>query len=139
MDWFATEFVNYISVLPVILSWPSLNKPSWSLANLTFDREELTAAAYSGLPIMALVISCLAAMVIGGPGAVAFPVPALLWCGLSYPVFPTSVLALLFGCWSLIVISAGYFPNSLGATDEMSLISIRLGTSLITLGSGLID
>lgn len=125
--WFATEFVNYLAILPVILAWP--------LSRVTTDKTEVTdsLSAYSGLPVAALVLSCLAAMIIGGPGAIAFPVPALLWCGLVYAVFPTAVLTLIFGCWALIIISAGYLPNLIGPADEMSLVSIRLGASLIAL------
>lgn len=139
--WFATEFVNYITILPVMLSWPG--KLSWQLGKPTAgwatfdwaatDKAVASPAAYSSLPVVALVLSCVVSVVIGGPGAVAFPVPALLWCGLVYPVFPTAVVSLLFGCWALIAISAGYLPTSIGVADEMTLISIRLGASLITL------
>ncbi len=131
--WFATEFVNYLTILPVILSWP-FNRVTPEKSGMT-ELKEMAAslAAHSGLPVAALVLSCLAAMIIGGPGAIAFPVPALLWCGLIYPVFPTAILTLLFGSWALIAISAGYLPNSTGPIDEMSLVSIRLGASLIAL------
>lgn len=139
--WFATEFVNYITILPVMLSWPG--KLSWQSGKVaagwtTFDwsateRAADSPAAYSSLPVVALVLSCVVSVIIGGPGAVAFPAPALLWCGLVYPVFPTAVVSLLFGCWALIAISAGYLPTSIGVADEMTLISIRLGASLITL------
>ena len=33
-----------------------------------------------------LLVSCVVAALVGGPGVLAFPVPALLWCGLAYPV-----------------------------------------------------
>lgn len=133
--WFATEFVNYIAILPVILSWPAMN----ALAGPFRKGRAYRAASVrlpslrSVLPVMALVLSCLAGVVIGGPGAVAFAVPALLWCGLAYPVFPTAVLTFLVGWWSLIAISIGYYPTSVGLTDEMSLVSIRLGASLVAL------
>lgn len=132
--WFATEFVNYVVILPVILSWPSSGKLTWPFGKVIPDRAELASpAAPTVLPVVALVLSCMAALAIGGPGAVAFPVPALLWCGLVYPVFPTAVLTLLFGCWSLIAISIGYLTTGTGAADEMTLVSIRLGASLIAL------
>jgi len=121
--WFATEFVNYIAILPVILS-----APGWlPLQQRIRDPKSLRAADIP--PAAALLVSFLAAAMIGGPGAIAFPVPALLWCGLVYPVFPTAVLTLLFGVWTLAVISAGYVPTQ--THDEMALISLRLGISLI--------
>jgi len=121
--WFATEFVNYVAILPVILS-----APTWSDL-----RQRLQASpalrAVDIPPAAALVASFLAAAMVGGPGAIAFPVLALLWCGLVYPVFPTAVLTLLFGVWTLVVISAGYVPAQIH--DEMALVSLRMGISLI--------
>jgi len=121
--WFATEFVNYVAIVPVILSAPSWPiNPHWTWPSLSFKATKL-------LPLAALLVSFVAAAVIGGPGAIAFPVPALLWCGLVYPVFPTAVLTLLFGFWTLVVISTGSVPAQMH--DEMALVSLRLGISLI--------
>ena len=124
--WFATEFVNYIALLPVILTAPHytsfrnfLRPEQWKSANF--------------IPAAALAVSCLAATIIGGPGALAFPVPALLWCGLTYSVFPTAVSTLLFGLWTLVVISARYLPEFPPEFDAMTLASMRMGTSLIAL------
>ncbi len=121
--WFATEFVNYVAILPVILSAPG----RLVLRQRIQDSKSLRAADI--LPAAALILSFLAAALIGGPGALAFPVPALLWCGLVYPVFPTAVLTLLFGIWTLVVISEGYVPTQ--TYNEMALVSLRLGISLI--------
>ena len=133
--WFTTEFINYLTILPAILSWPYPGRLLSALRRFLSGREGWANASFarSTLPVAALVLSCLLALIIGGPGAVAVPVPALLWCGLAYPVFATAVLTLLFGCWSLIVISSGYLPNSIGIADEMTLVSIRLGTSLVAI------
>ncbi len=131
--WFATEFINYVAILPVILTWPPDIRLAWPFGKANAGGAGLSASrsARFGLPVLALVLSCVAAQVVGGAGTLAFPVPALLWCGLAYAVFPTAVLTLLFGCWALLAIAAGYFQNSIGATDETALISIRLGASLI--------
>jgi PAS domain S-box-containing protein len=135
LQWFATEFINYIAILPVILSWPASGKLSFPFGKAVADDagSARPSPLYAALPVLALVLSCVTALLVGGPGAVAFPVPALLWCGLTYAVFPTAVLGLLFGCGSLIAISAGYFSNAMGAPDAMPLVAIRLGASLITL------
>ncbi len=123
--WFATEFVNYVAILPVILS-----APGWlPLRQRIEDSKSFRVADIP--PAASLMLSFLATALIGGPGAIAFPVPALLWCGLVYPVFPTTVLTLLFGVWTLIVISAGYVPTQI--YDEMALVSFRIGISLIAI------
>lgn len=121
--WFATEFVNYVAILPVILSapkWQNLRLPVLFNASLRWR---------NFLPAFSLLLSFAAADLIGGPGALAFPVPALLWCGLAYPVFVVAVLTLLFSGWALVVISAGYGAAQSGG--EMALVSLRLGISLI--------
>lgn len=123
--WFATEFVNYVAILPVILS-----APAWSdLRGRLLAPPALRKADI--LPVAALAVSLAAAAIIGGPGALAFPVPVLLWCGLVYPIFPTAVLTLLFGMWTLLVISGGYVPSRLD--DKMAVTSFRLGVSLIAI------
>lgn len=123
--WFATEFVNYVTILPVILSFPATSDWRRRL------RKPLALRKVDIPPASALLASFAAAAFIGGPGAIAFPVPALLWCALVYPVFATAVLTLLYGIWTLVVISAGYFPTPLH--DENALVSLRLGVSLVAI------
>ncbi len=121
--WFATEFVNYVAILPVLLSLPSLSTMKHRVTDTLLPRKS------DYFPAAALIVSFALAVIIGGPGAIAFPVPALLWCGLAYPVFPTAVLTFLYGVWTLVVISSGYVPAQIH--DEMTLVSLRLGISLI--------
>ncbi|RMX03477.1 sensor domain-containing diguanylate cyclase [Corticibacter populi] len=121
--WCATEFANYAAVLPVILAAPDQLRWRQRLQ----DSKSLRAADIP--PVAVLLLSFMVAAWIGGPGAIAFPVPALLWCALVYPVFPTAALTLLFGVWTLGFISAGYVPAH--PDDEMMLVSWRLGISLI--------
>nr|WP_312846568.1 GGDEF domain-containing protein [Sphingopyxis sp. PET50] len=80
------------------------------------------------LPVVALALSCLLAAIVGGPGAIAFPVPALLWCGLTYRVFGAALLTFLYGNWALVVLAGGT-----GADAEMTMISIRLGAALVAI------
>lgn len=124
--WFAAEFVNYVAILPVILAAPAVRLADWR----AMWRAWLAIPLRTVLPAMTLAASCLAVLVIGGPGAIAFPVPALLWCGLTYAVFPTALLTLASSSWVLVMISDG-FVDALMGMDEMVLVSLRLGVSLI--------
>ncbi|GAB2185817.1 GGDEF domain-containing protein [Roseibium sp. LAB1] len=126
--WSTTELVNYISFLPVILSAPRLGRTHTDLAGLiTRLRQE------KRIPLILLLMSCAAGAVVGGPGAIAFPVPALLWCGLVFSVFPTAILTLFIGVWGLVILSNGLGDGSSQQLDVMTLISIRLGISLVAL------
>lgn len=121
--WFATEFVNYVTILPLLLAAPSFGALPGAM------REGLRALPTAGiLPIVALALSCLLAAIVGGPGAIAFPVPALLWCGLTYRVFTVAILTLLYGNWALIVLA-----SRTGVDAEMMMISIRLGAALVAI------
>ena len=127
--WFATELVNYITILPVVLAatWPVLRMRQTD--RLSARPTRLAAL----LPICALILSCVAAIVVGGPGALAFPVPALLWCGFVYAVFPTTIIVLAFGLWSAVAISIGSASGLFSPHNEMALASVRLGAALVAL------
>ncbi|WP_229447134.1 GGDEF domain-containing protein [Nitratireductor sp. B36] len=122
--WFVTEFANYVAILPVILTIRLFSFPQGI---------SLKRLAYLALPLLALLFSCFASFEIGGPGALAFPVPALLWAAIVYPRFVTILLTSAFSFWSLIALSADLFNYMAGASAENALISMRLGVSLITL------
>lgn len=125
--WFATELVNYITILPVLLSARPFKLADGSEGIFSRYRE-----ASSVYPVIALVLSCVVAMTVGGPGAIAFPVPALLWCGLVFPVFGTALLSLAYGCWALAVIATALLATS-GLYHDGDMISLRLGISLVAL------
>lgn len=127
--WFATELVNYITILPVVLAatWPVFPVRQ---TGQTSTRPHRLAAL---LPICALILSCVAAIVVGGPGAIAFPVPALLWCGFVYAVFPTTIIVLAFGLWAAVAISTGSASGLFSPHNEMALASVRLGAALVAL------
>lgn len=124
--WLVTELVNFIVVLPVVLIAPPLRE--WS-AMLTPGPE--TSWERNALPVTALILSMVVSSLLGGPGAFAFPVPALLWCATSFSLFPTALLTLLFSVWGMMVFGeTGTSP----ATDPLPWVqSIRLGLGMIAL------
>lgn len=126
--WSVAETVNYISVLPVILSAPSLESLMKGDGRRTgIRRRDL-------LPVGSLVLSCLLALLIGGPGAVVLPVLPMLWCGLVYPVFPTTLLTLLFGTFALSILATPLLPlpEEDGYSPEL-LISLRIAIAVVAL------
>lgn len=70
----------------------------------------------------------------GGPGAFTYPIPALLWCALSYGLFGTAILTLVFSIVQLIAAAAGLMPFPAGFDELMTSVSIRLAIALIALG-----
>ncbi|WDZ77896.1 diguanylate cyclase [Ensifer adhaerens] len=125
--WLTTELVNYVVLLPVFLTAPHPDDNGQSLFTAT------TAVPSSAWPFLSLVVSCGAALAIGGPGAFAFPVPALLWCALSYGLFPVTVLTAIVCVLTQIAVASGALRLGVSGVAEATLTSTRLGTTLLAL------
>lgn len=129
--WFINELVNLMAILPVMLSLPDL---SGFRLNRRRAFKTYRIQPDNIFPLCALLVSFALGILIGGPGAPVFPIPALLWCALSYDIFITSILTLLYSGWVLISMSMGYLPISIvNMNARPMLLSIRIGVSLLTL------
>ncbi|BCP54207.1 diguanylate cyclase [Kaistia sp. 32K] len=128
--WFISELGNYVVVLPVLLTAPT------PFDVQAFGRwlRDVVPEASTTMPIAALCLSVAASIAIGGPGAIAFPVPALLWCSLTYGLFPMSIIVMLSSLAMLSAEVAGllFLPTSLDVFDRST--SFRLGITLVALG-----
>lgn len=122
--WSATEAVNYIAFLPMLLTLPQRLTSPWPADSRSIDR------LLHALPLLAFFATIVAGAAIGGPGAVAFPVPALLWCAVTYRLFTTACLAFVFIAWTLLAIANGYLPVAEDLTSRATQLSIRFGASL---------
>ena len=128
--WFSTELINSVLILPVMLSLPTPQEARRTLKKRRSSRRRRKYVA----PVLALVASEAAAIAVGGPGALAFPVPALLWCALTYGVFATSVLSML-ACFGLaIAVGAGMLDLAFAPNHAAAVFSLRVGISLLGLG-----
>lgn len=128
--WFCTELINGVLILPVILSLPAWKDMRRALKKRKWQQPRWR---YVG-PLLALAASEAAAIAMGGPGALAFPVPALLWCALTYGVFTTSVLTTLT-CFGLVIAAgAGMLDLAFSPTHANAVFSLRVGISLMALG-----
>lgn len=127
LGWFGAEFLNYQTVLPVVLTFPAL-------ARLRRRGLGLRASDWRRpLPAAALVASLIAGAEVGGPGVLGFAVPALLWCGLTYGLFTTSLLTLGFAMWTIVGLASGRIDAMIGGDFVPNLTSAYLGVALIAL------
>ncbi|MPT48951.1 MAG: sensor domain-containing diguanylate cyclase [Sphingobium sp.] len=128
--WAAAEIINYTALLPILLTLPSLRKTD----HIRMKRWAQGITLQRFTPFAALVISAFAGVMIGGPGAIAFPVPALLWCALTYKLFTTSFISFIFATWTLLAIRSELLSVGFSLEESRSmLISTRLGVTLIAL------
>lgn len=134
--WFATELANYLAILPVILSAPKISWSSVSGRRLRRKRlfESWPHRIENLLPAFTFVGGSGLAVAVGGPGSVAFPIPALLWCALNYRIWTTSILTLLFSLWILLLISLDRMQPFIDIHSQSTLLSIRLGVAFVAVG-----
>lgn len=129
--WFVTELVNGLVVLPVLLTFPARPQDYLrSFTQLGAAPERLVALA----PLATLAASVALGLFVGGPGAIAFAVPALVWCALTYSVFGTALITAMLCATLLIASSTGML--AMPATSDFldATNSIRLGIALIAIG-----
>lgn len=128
MSWFSEQFSTNLLILPVVLAAPRLKQ----LLSLQFGWQ-----LRSSLPLLALLLSLALSVYIGGPGAIAFPIPALLWCAVRYHLFTVTLLTFLTGVTEIVSISANLMlyetPGARGAVMD-SLMSARLGIAMLVMG-----
>jgi diguanylate cyclase (GGDEF)-like protein len=125
--WTATELVNYVTFLPLLLTLPGARAWKWIEIRDHFAAFNVRSL----IPLLALVGSVIASVLIGGPGAGLFPMPALLWCGLTYRLFPTACISLIFAVWTLFAGRLGLLWSGADFASRADLISVRLGVSLV--------
>ncbi|WP_244202405.1 GGDEF domain-containing protein [Buttiauxella warmboldiae] len=85
-DWFSEQFSTGVLMMPLLLmaKWPQWSKwPAFHLSTL--------------YPLAGTIVSVLASMVIGGAGSLTFPLPALIWCAIRYPLPITALITFLTG------------------------------------------
>ncbi|WP_052025884.1 GGDEF domain-containing protein [Phyllobacterium sp. YR531] len=128
---FISEFTDSVIMLPMILAAPSsLVVALKDVAKKIWARPEI----YDILPILALALTILVSVVVEGPGAFAYPVPALLWCALRYDLFSVTILTFLFSIWKIISVSGGFHAADQHTINIGEVTSLRLAIGLIALG-----
>ena len=128
--WFSTELVNTIAILPVLLTMPDLARrlarrgrrgdaPAWRIGHLA--------------PLAAFAGSLWLETQLGGPGVISFPIPAMLWCALTYSLFATAGINLLFSMWTLLAIASGMLAIGAAVDTPQAVMSLRVGVTLTAL------
>ncbi|MGX7704628.1 diguanylate cyclase [Methylobacterium sp. Gmos1] len=132
LDWFNGQLAMDIILLPLFLAAPRQRPFAGLVAGL---RAPERWHRHDVLPVAALALSLAGAIVLGGPGVLALPVPALIWCALRYPVFPTLVLTALMSTAQLFAIALGLLRlPDIDLLYINAILSARLGIALVALG-----
>jgi diguanylate cyclase (GGDEF)-like protein len=125
--WLSSDLANYLLVLPIVLTAPAgLPRSAWQ----RLEQVDLASLA----PVTALMVSAVIGVMVGGPGAIAFPIPALIWCALTYSVFSTVLLSATYSVWKMSAFAMGAISIDPGVNFDDTMASVRLGIALLTLG-----
>lgn len=126
ISWFCEQVSTSILLLPVVITLPRRDE----LYQIVTDLRESPL-----MPLISLLVSTVAGMYVGGGGSLIFPLPALMWCAVSYPIFFTCLLTMLTGITEIVLV-ASHVLNIQGSEDFFridSLASARLGVAAMTI------
>lgn len=127
--WSATEFTNYIAILPVLLTAPALLRSASRLKLAhTLTNDPMTV-----LPLATGIASVIVAPALPGASAIALPLPALVWCALVYSVPLTALLSFMCATWMLITMTLVSPPADFPLNTAADLISLRIAVTLLCL------
>ena len=125
LAWFSEQFSTGVLVLPVLLTAPSVRAMVRG-----------GAQAVRLPPLLVLLGSLAFSIAFGGPGAIAFPIAALLWCAWTYPPFLVSMLTLTAGSTLIVAVAQNLMHFSVPQSEPgvTTLMSARLGIAMLVLG-----
>ncbi len=125
---FSAELVNYLALLPVVLTVPPLRAWFRPLSRPGSALRQMLP------PVLALAGTIALLLVVPHPVAIMFPVPALIWCALALPLSATAALVLIYSGVAMVAIKLGLFEVLRTATHGDSISAVHLGVALVALG-----
>ena len=126
--WWAGEIVNYITILPIILFFPTLNELGKKFKSIRLNQFRLAKL----LPLIAIVISVTFTHIFFGPGALLYPLAALIWAALTYPIFTVALINSIVCLVTYHSLTYFYLSHSSSAYLTTT-ISVRIGLCMLGL------
>ncbi|ASL97742.1 MULTISPECIES: GGDEF domain-containing protein [Serratia] len=133
--WFSSEFTNYVTLMPFILVFPADWRYRLRVACAMLTQRSQWPQAGRKMAVLALLaLAAVCSVLIGGPGAVIFPMPVLLWLAMSFSLFSTMIAVLVYVLWCHLAIDFGLLSTTLDMKVLQNTVSMRLGIALLALG-----
>lgn len=127
--WWSGEILNMIAFLPIVLAIPEKQNLKSYLQNLQF----MQFSYQDLLPLIAVIISVGLTHFFIGPGAIMFPIAALVWASLSYNLFYVAIINCIVCMLLNNTLNEFYIDQSSDAFLSTT-ISIRIGLFMLALG-----
>lgn len=116
--WWTAEIQNHVLILPLILSFPTWN----NLRDFQHRFNVIEIQWHDFLPLIAIVIATSVAITFGGPGALTFPIAALIWAALRYDFFSLAII-------NFVVCTVLFYSTTLSILDVHSADYLYTTTS----------
>ena len=128
-EWLSAEMTSYVAILPFIATFPH----RWRRAFRQHSADGTSMRRLAG-PTLTLGLCCIFGVVVGGPAAVFFPLPALLWFAISLPLFTNTIVLLLYLVLANVAIASGLVDMRVDLENACNIISLRFALTLLILG-----
>ena len=126
--WWTGEILNVVAFLPILLAIPDKQ----TAHNYYQDVQQRTLQYREFFPFLGVVFSVILTHFFIGPGAIMFPIAALVWAALTYNLFFVSIINCIV-CMVLYNALTAYYiaqsPNAYLATT----LSVRIGLFMLAL------
>lgn len=133
--WVVTEFANYVVILPFTMTVARLPVIISGAQKAIAALRDNVKSSRHALPALSLLFSIFVADLAGGPGAIVFPVPALLWCALSYRFNQIAFLMIVMSAFVMVSLEHDLVASLPEDADPMlSILSTRIGIAMLVLG-----
>ncbi|RAU37852.1 GGDEF domain-containing protein [Enterobacter sp. RIT418] len=120
-DWFSEQFSTGVLIVPCILA-------------MKMPAQRMRVRPEQLLPVLALTMSVIASVVIGGAGALAFPLPALIWCAVRYSLPTTCLITFVTGATEVVLVANSVINIAVEAPLSTPLMfSARLGIATMAI------
>lgn len=120
-DWFSEQFSTGVLIVPCMLT-------------LALPRIVPRFKAEQLMPIVALIISVIASVVIGGAGSLAYPLPALIWCAVRYTPQVTCLLTFVTGAVEIVLVANSVINIAVASPFSIpQMFSARLGIATMAI------
>lgn len=127
--WWTGEILNVITFLPIVLALPSIK----AFKQIIAEKKQQSFKMQDTLPMIFIIASVVLVHFFIGPGAIMFPIAALIWAALTYNLFLVAIIN-CFVCMFLYNSISGYYLTVSPDAYIATALSIRIGLFMLALG-----
>ncbi len=127
--WWTGEILNLVAFLPIILAIPQMD----TIKDYVTEKRQQSLELQNSLPLLFVILSVGLTHFFVGPGAIMFPIGALIWAALTYNLFLVTIIN-CFVCMFLYNILSSYYLAESPHAYISTTLSVRIGLVMLALG-----